>query len=134
MTRELALKNPGGIERKPGVTWVGQTAVQSDPTLVEFIDYPSGVRACVVNLRNYQVIDHLSTVAQAIERWSYPPEENDTPAYILDVCQRIPCSQADPFMPLLPKLLRAIFDHENGALEAAVVTDADIQQGINLAA
>lgn len=131
MTRELALNNPGGIERD-GITWLGQSPDQPDDTFVKFIDMPHGIRAIVKTLRTYQVIDHIDTVGPAIERWA-PPSKNDTAAYKADVCTRCGVLEDSAFMPILPQFIRAIVIHENGPVEAAQVTATDIADGIALA-
>lgn len=132
MTRELALFNPFGIEREAAITWVGQAEDQPDPTLVKFVDFSHGVRAGVITLETYTRDYSIITVSGAISRWS-PPPQNDTLAYIEDVCQRCNCGPSAPFLPILPKFLRALADHENGELEAAILTDAQIEAGILLA-
>jgi hypothetical protein len=131
MTRELDLFNPFGIEHSPGIVWVGQADDQPDPTFVKFVDFPHGVRAAVRVLRTYTAEYGITTVGAAISKWS-PPQENDTLSYIDDVCARCQCEASAPFLPILPLFLRALADHENGVAAAAVLTDAEIAEGIAL--
>ena len=131
MTREEGLNNPGGIEHEPGITWAGQSTAQPDPTFVSFSEPQWGIRAIARSLRTYQRVDGVKTIAQAIERWA-PPSENNTPAYIADVCQR--CGLNDDvemdFDPIMAPLVKAIIVHENGQ---CIYPDELINLGISLA-
>jgi len=115
MTREERLNNPMGVMRVPGVTWAGQSQDQPDPRLVKFSGAGWGIRAGVKTLQSYQTRDGIKTIRQAIERWA-PPNENDTEAYIDDVCERCSVGEDEEvnFSTIMPILVRAIITHENG--------------------
>jgi hypothetical protein len=73
----------------------------------------------------------IDTVRGAIERWA-PDTENDTSAYVSDVCTRC---EVDPdatvqFSTMLLPLITAIIWHEIGSCP---YTDAQINQGILMA-
>jgi hypothetical protein len=130
MTREERLNNPGGIEHERNVTWAGQSTSQPDPTFVSFSEPQWGIRAIARSLHTYQRVDGVKTLAQAISRWA-PPAENNTPAYIADVCQR--CGVNDDtevdFDQIMPNLVRAIIVHENGE---CIYPDDLVNLGISL--
>ena len=60
--------------------------------------------------------DHLSSVAQIINKWA-PPSENDTRAYIGDVAKRMGVGQMDSLNlndpETMSKLVAAMAHHEN---------------------
>lgn len=131
VTREERLHNPLGIKRD-GTVWAGMAPEQLDPVFVTFIDDPHGIRAGVKILETYVARDGIDTVAGAIYRWA-PPEENDTVAYIADVCEECGCGKEAPLDPKSLPMLRAMIRHENGPESLAIYTDAVIQKGISLA-
>lgn len=130
-TREERLCNPMGIMRVPGVTWAGQAQVQSDDRLVTFIGPGWGMRAGVKTLHTYQTKDNVKTMREAIQRWA-PPTENNTEAYINDVCDRCSVGKDDVinFANVMPILVKAIIIHENGR---CIYDDASIAQAIAMA-
>lgn len=132
VTREESLNNPLGIKREPGMVWVGETFEQPDSIFASFRTPAYGVRAGVVTLTTYVSRDGVKTVAGAIRRWS-PPTENDTQAYIDDVCQRASCTPETPLDPRSLPLIRAMIVHENGPGALSIYTDPVIQCGIDLA-
>lgn len=131
MTREELLNNPGGIEHEPGIVWAGQSQEQPDKTFVKFIGPGWGLRAIVKTLHTYQTKDNVKTMREAVSRWA-PPNENDTEAYIDDVCQRCSVGEDDviDFANVMPSLVKAIVIHENGA---CIYDDATIAQAIGMA-
>ena len=131
MTREERLNNPLGIKRD-GTLWAGMSPEQPDPVFVAFVDAPHGIRAAVKILESYRDRDGIDTIAGAIYRWA-PPEENDTVAYIADVCDEMQCAQDYPLEPKSLPLVRAMIRHENGPASLSIYTDPIIQQGIDLA-
>lgn len=130
-TREERLCNPMGIMRVPGVTWAGQAQNQLDDRLVTFTGPGWGMRAGVKTLQTYQTKDGVKTMRQAIHRWA-PPNENDTEAYIDDVCERCSVGEDDEvnFALIMPTLVKAIVIHENGR---CIYDDAAIAQAIAMA-
>lgn len=130
-TREERLCNPMGIMRVPGVTWAGQAQVQSDDRLVTFIGPGWGIRAGVKTLHTYQTKDNVKTMREAIQRWA-PPTENNTEAYIDDICDRCSVGEDDVinFANVMPTLVKAIIIHENGR---CIYDDASIAQAIAMA-
>lgn len=131
MTREESLNNPLGIKRD-GTLWAGMATEQPDPVFVSFVDAPHGIRAAVKILENYRDRDGIDTITGAIYRWA-PPEENDTLAYLAEVCEECDCAKDAPLDPKSLPMLRAMIRHENGPAALAIYTDAVIQQGISLA-
>lgn len=128
MTREERLNNPGGIKHSPAV-WVGQSPDQPDSVFVKFQAPRFGIRAIVKTLESYVFRDGITTLGAAIERWA-PPVENDTQAYIADVCQRCGSTADSPLKPKSPAVVRAIIIHENGE---CIYPDSVLTDGINLA-
>ena len=83
--RGLRNNNPLNIRRNPANKWVGQAPEQKDREFVTFISMPYGIRAGVIILMNYWDKRGLRTVREMIATWA-PPSENDTDAYVRQVC------------------------------------------------
>lgn len=113
--------NPGNI-RTSKIPWQGK----GDPVhgFETFIAPEYGLRAMAKILLNYYFIYKLHTIRAIISRWA-PPSENDTEAYIDDVCDRCAINpqediQLDTHIPfaeqtMLIDLIKAITHHENGS-------------------
>lgn len=113
LPRGVRLCNPGNI-RKSSTLWLGLSDTQSDPDFFTFSNAKYGIRAIAVILKTYQR-EGISTIRDAIDRWA-PPVENNTSAYVSDVCEQ--CS-VDPDKPIdfkliMVTLVKAIIRHENG--------------------
>lgn len=137
--RGIRNNNPGNIRHNPSVTWVGQEATQTDLDFVQFVTPEYGIRAIVRIIRSYKR-EGLNTIQGAIQRWA-PSTENDTQAYITDVCQGCsiePYTVVDgkkvetvvDFDAIMPTLIKAIIFHENGIQP---YSDSTISKGISLA-
>lgn len=85
--RGIRNNNPGDI-RRTGIPWRGLAAVQSDPDFCVFDTMADGVRAMAIVLLHYYHLHGLKTVAEIVTRYA-PGNENDTAAYIRDVCRRM---------------------------------------------
>jgi len=131
VTRGERNNNPMNVEREAGTVWDGQAVDQSgDSRFVVFTSPIYGIRAGAKILLNYAGRG-LNTVKAIIDTWA-PPVENDSGAYVEDVCQR--CS-IEPYetidvSAMLPQLVSAIIDHEQGE---NIYTDQQIQTGVQLA-
>jgi hypothetical protein len=136
--RALRNNNPGNINA--GDHWQGlmprasMTGDQSAEERFAVFESPKwGFRAMAIILLNYQRIHHLRSIRQFIQKWA-PYSENDTDAYIADVCRecgRGPDEVFDLTIPSnLEKLLRAIARHESGLW---LFNDADLSAGVALA-
>ena len=115
VTRGIRNCNPGNI-RKDGTPWEGLSPVQDDPAFCVFIDAPHGIRAMAIILRSYQENYGINTIRGIINRWA-PPVENDTEAYIEDVCARARFKPDDPIditnEATAQMVIPAIIAHEN---------------------
>jgi len=93
-SRGIRNNNPGNIEW--GSPWQGLVAhdKRTDPRFAQFIDPASGIRALARVLVTYQDKRRakdgspIDTVAEFIERWA-PPFENNTQAYTGEVCKAV---------------------------------------------
>ena len=130
MTRGERLNNPGNIRHVPDTDWQGQTLEQPDPSFVQFTDPVYGIRAIARILHAYEN-QGIHTLAEAIDRWA-PPNENNSAAYVSDVCARCGVGPDDvvSLHDILPQLIKAIIQHENGE---CIYSDTQIAQGIALA-
>lgn len=129
MTRGEANSNPGNIRQVRGVTWVGQSIVQADDAFVQFQSPVYGIRAIARILKSYDR-EGIHTLAEAIDRWA-PPNENNSSAYVSDVCQRCGVNPDTTVVlsAMLPEVVKAIIHHENGE---CIYNDDQINQGIAL--
>lgn len=130
MTRGEANANPGNIRTVAGTTWLGQAPQQNDDTFVQFMTPSYGIRAIVRIMRSYER-KGIDTIQEAIDRWS-PPNENNSAAYVSDVCQRcdMPPDEVLSLESIMPQLVEAIIWHENGE---CIYSPDLISQGIELA-
>ncbi|PKR41185.1 structural protein [Serratia ureilytica] len=115
--RGIRNNNPGNI--RWGDDWRGLVpyAQRTDKSFCQFTAPEYGIRAMVIILRNYQRKRGLKTVADIINRWA-PPVENNTLAYINSVAKSVGVKpdQAIDVMDsrVMIPLLEAIITHENG--------------------
>jgi hypothetical protein len=89
LNRGERLNNPGDIERSQ-IAWLGQVPDSQavDPRFCQF-DIPlHGIRALCRVLVSYQRLDGAKTLAQMVQRFA-PPAENDTGAYLAGVAQQL---------------------------------------------
>lgn len=116
--RGIRNNNPGNIEKGKD-KWQGLKLKmeETDPRFAEFKDPTWGIRALAVVLINYQDKYGINTVRGIINRWA-PTHENDTSAYINQVCA---ACRMEPDEPLdlhryeaLRPIVEAIIRHENG--------------------
>lgn len=126
--RGLRCNNPGNIRH--GADWLGLAPQQTDESFCQFTDPVYGIRAIVRILRSYER-QGINTLTGAISRWS-PPSENDTAAYIAAVAKDCGIAPDQPVSldAIMPALVRAIIQHENGQQP---YTDDQIERGIALA-
>lgn len=115
--RGIRNHNPGNI-RITGDPWIGRDPDGADSSFVTFLAPVYGLRALAKILLGYQERHGLSTVAQIINRWA-PPVENNTGAYVAAVASKLGVSpstgvdlRASP--AFLANLAAAIVQHENG--------------------
>lgn len=84
LPRNARNNNPLNLEYSP--TWQGlKPEPRTDPRFCEFVTMARGFRAAAVTLCTYQDRYGIVTIRDAIARWA-PPGENDTNAYMTDVC------------------------------------------------
>jgi Autographiviridae peptidoglycan hydrolase len=132
LPRGLRNNNPGDI-RAQGFNWQGMIG-QDSSGFVVFQDISWGVRALARDITT-KIGEGYDTITTLITRYA-PPSENDTASYIRDVAAD---TGLDPSLQLgtdpdtLSSLIRAIMNHEMGNQFSAMVSDADITQGIEMA-
>ena len=86
MTRGQKNNNPLNIRKVAGTVWKGQRTLQADREFVQFITVEWGIRAAFRLLETYRTKDTAVCIQDIITRWA-PPSENNTSAYIKDVCR-----------------------------------------------
>lgn len=137
--RSVRANNPGNI--RIGTKWVGlmDPAAMTPEQAAEhefcvFETSAKGFRAMATIIRNYKKLHHVLTLRGVIGRWA-PPTENNTGAYLNDVCNRIQKGPDDPFDfeddQAMMALCKAIAIHEGGGW---FFSDFDLQTGIRQAA
>lgn len=85
LARGLRNCNPLNIRRVAGKKWKGQSALQTDASFVCFNAMEWGIRAAFCILRTYARRYQCLSPADIVGRWA-PPHQNDTDAYIRNVC------------------------------------------------
>jgi hypothetical protein len=92
MTRGLRNNNPLNIEISKNKPWKGEVRPSQDIRFAQFKTMAYGYRAAFKLLYNYQHLHGCEQLADFINRWA-PPSENNTHAYINFVAER--CRMAD---------------------------------------
>lgn len=87
LPRGLRNCNPGNI-RITKDKWQGLCEVQTDKSFFQFIEMRWGYRALMRTLQNYRKRHGCMTIADFINRWA-PPSENNTGSYISRVCREM---------------------------------------------
>lgn len=87
MSRGLRNCNPGNI-RNSSTVWVGEVVPSGDRSFKQFKSMAYGYRALIKLLQNYRKLHNRQTIAEFINRWA-PPAENNTSAYISSVCREM---------------------------------------------
>lgn len=130
LPRGLRNNNPGDI--RAGEAWQGMVGTD-DAGFVIFSDISWGIRAMATDLLN-KINKGENTITQIVAIYA-PSSENDTQAYITAVSQDMgidPDTVLPMDQPTFHSLVRAIMNHELGASYSAMISDADIDQGISM--
>lgn len=85
MSRGLRNNNPGNI-RLSRTLWQGEVRPSQDKAFCQFTSMAYGYRALIKLLQNYRKVNGCRTMADFINRWA-PPVENNTSGYIQRVCR-----------------------------------------------
>ena len=87
LPRGLRNCNPGNI-RITKDKWQGLREEQTDKSFFQFTEMKWGYRALIRTLQNYRKRHGCMTIADFINRWA-PPCENNTGGYISRVCKEM---------------------------------------------
>lgn len=130
MTRGLRNNNPGNI-RLSHTLWQGEVRPSQDKSFCQFKTMAYGYRALIKLLQNYRRVNGCCTIADFINRWA-PPVENNTSGYIRRVCteMQVPTNHVPDIREkaTMCAFAAAISQVENG--EPAIMTD--VEAGWNL--
>lgn len=122
----IELFNPGNI-RQTTIHWRGQD-LDYKGQYCKFEAPEWGIRAMAKILDAYEARG-IKTLREAIRTWA-PPAENDTEAYVSDVCQRVGIGpDTVTHLATLP-VIKAIIWHEQGSCP---YPDSQILLGMTLA-
>jgi len=124
----LRNNNPGNL--RTGDNWRGM--IGSNQGFVVFEDIAWGVRALAIDISG-DIKEGKNTITKLIAEFA-PPIENDTQAYINAVVSYTGFSANQVLNAdgtTLHRLIRAIMNVELGASYSALVTDADINEGLS---
>lgn len=131
LPRGIRNNNPGNV--RLGSNWQGMSPIQTDNDFCQFSFVQHGLRALAYLMRTvYFGRNGLDTVHGIIHRWA-PTSENDTDAYIAQVCKALRVDEKERLAlrndDVLGDLMQAIIKHENGAQP---YTGLQIVSGIRL--
>jgi hypothetical protein len=130
LPRGIRNNNPGNI--KMGDSWQGSAG--DDGTFIIFADMSWGTRALATALTNMQKRG-VNTIQDIISTWA-PASENNTNAYVNAVSKDMgipPSEVLSMDQDTLASLMRAIINHENGAVNSSTyVSDQDLYAGIGM--
>lgn len=136
--RAVRNNNPGNI--RVGTNWQGlmpraqmNEAQAAETAFCVFLSPQWGFRAMATIFHTYNRVDGVKTLRAAIARWA-PPTENNTGAYLNDVCNQIGF-MPDALFPFddqqhMAALLKAVSIHEVGSW---AFTDIDCLDGVETA-
>ena len=114
--RGLRNNNPGNI-RITSDKWQGLSKDQTDGAFFQFESIEYGYRALLRTLQNYNRKHGCKSIADYINRWA-PPVENNTNSYIISVCSQmgVPSSYIPDIYDrdVMCAFAAAISKHENG--------------------
>lgn len=125
----LRNNNPGNI--RPGDNWQGM--IGTNAGFIVFENVLFGIRALGTDLRT-KINSGYNTIEKLITRYA-PPTENNTAAYIAAVSGYTGISSKTTLSVntgTLAALIRAILNVELGPNYSAIITNAEITEGINL--
>lgn len=88
MPRGYRNNNPLNVRLSSRNNWNGKVYDNTDGTYEQFIDMAYGYRAALITLRNY-ISQGYATIDNIISRWAPAADNNDTNAYINNVCVRM---------------------------------------------
>lgn len=123
--RGIRNNNPGNLIITSS-TWVGKLTDGKDAKFERFVNMRYGLRALLVNLKN-QFPKGFNTVSKIITKYA-PANENNTKAYIANVCQDLGVSATavlNPTQGTILALSKAIVAIENGKDAAALLDTSD---------
>ena len=83
----ILLNNAGNLKHSHD-KWEGEARLQRDKVYVRFLTPQAGIRAMMKTLLTYEDLYHITTIRLIIERYA-PPKENNTEAYIADICSKL---------------------------------------------
>ncbi len=112
--RGIRNNNPGNI--RPGQHFIGE--VGEDEGYSVFDTAPNGICAIAKDLKTKYTHDGLCTIKAIITKWAPPKDNNNTGAYIANVCKDTGFD-ADAWLHLLDlwvmaSMVKAIIHQENG--------------------
>lgn len=131
--RAVRNNNPGNI--RVGINWHGlmdpahMTPEQhAETAFCVFQNAVEGFRAMATIFHTYHREHKINTLRLAISRWA-PPSENNTGAYVNDVCGRLQHGPDDPydFDAGMVGLCKVVSIHEVGSW---AFSDADLHAGV----
>ena len=97
MAQPRGIRNNNPLNIRKGNNWLGERQPQTDKSFEEFQSLELGLRAGFIIIRNYMTRrPRLDTVSAIINRWA-PSSENNTAAYIKEVCRRGQLQSDVPF-------------------------------------
>lgn len=80
--------NPLNVRISSRNNWNGKIQNNTDGVFEQFTDMAYGYRAALITLRNY-ISNGFNTIAKMISRWAPESDNNNTAAYINNVCTRM---------------------------------------------
>lgn len=125
----LRNNNPGNL--RPGDNWQGMIGISYNFIVFENILW--GIRAMCTDIRT-KINNGYNTIEKLIYKYA-PPSENNTEAYIMAVCNYTGINRYTALQVnagTLAAIARAMMNVELGASYSAIVTDAEIQEGISM--
>jgi len=134
LPRGIRNNNPGNLVIT-GNAWVGKLPINqnNDGHFEQFTSIEYGIRAMAYDITG-DVGRGLNTLTKLVTAYA-PPAENNTAAYISSVSAETGITPDEPLVlsyEALKAIIRAKITVENGTVANQLITDTDIENGINL--
>lgn len=131
LPRGMRNKNPMNLV-KTKINWIGKVEKSTDRTFEQFTRMEYGIRAGAMDIAN-DIRKGKNTVEKLIEEFA-PSSENNTKAYIRNVCKRIGVQEWEVLEvkeKLIVEIVRVIIDHENGT-RGKLISNETIKKGVEM--
>lgn len=126
------IRNCNPLNIRIGNTWLGEVNNPDDNQFEQFVSMEYGIRAAFLILRRYIRRYKLNTVELIVSRWA-PDNENNTQAYIKNVCSSMKIEPSTPIQYEDKKTMCALVSAMAKVECGQAIDQAKIDRGYDMA-